>query len=541
MSSSSDTDSCQNKKVKTCHRLQKFKNSWLEKPEFKVWLRPVANNKYKGKCVLCNSEFVSELSTVKKHLNSLKHKNNIKAKKVCGTNILEKFVQSATTSSNHEENVKEAEIRLCGFLAEHNLSFLTMDHLSPLLSKIFPDSKIAKDLAVRRTKAKAIITNVISPSYKNDLANTLKETKFSVLTDESTDIGTMKSACIVVRYFNDQIGHIESSLWELTSVFNDNEDAGHQGTADHLFNKILHTFDKSNIPNQNIIGFASDGCNVMMGEFNSVASRFKNLCPGIFIFKCICHSLHLCSAQACKSLPKATEDLARNIYAFFKTSSKRQCDFKQFQMFVEVDIHKMLHPSQTRWLSLAAVVKRILEQCFTIPSQRTNISAFVGQACFAYFKVKIGDQDKTWAPHNVCKQCVEGLRMWTKGTRDKMPFGIPMVWREPKDHTDYCYFCTVKTSGYNKKNKCNIEYPNLSSAIRPVPHSPEIPVPAFVTLPTLQGQCDVDEESDNSSDMPSAKTRCVLKKRSPKVNLQSTSSTTTSNIEDVAQATTDNW
>ncbi|GLV45731.1 hypothetical protein CBL_02751 [Carabus blaptoides fortunei] len=78
-----------------------------------------------------------------------------------------------------------------------------------------------------------------------------------------------------------------------------------------------------------------------------------------------------------------------------------------------------------------------------------------------------------------------------------MPFGISMVWREAKDHTD---ICTVKTSGYNKKNKCNIEYPNLPSAIRPVPHSPEIPVPAFVTPPTLQGQCDVDEESNNSRD-----------------------------------------
>ena len=136
---------------------------------------------------------------------------------------------------------------------------------------------------------------------------------------------------------------------------------------------------------------------------------------------------------------------------------------------------------------------------FTIPSQRANISAFVKQAYFAYFKVKIGDQDKSWAPHNVCKQCVECLRMWTKGTRDKMPFGIPMIWREARDHSDDCYFCTVKTSGYNKKNKCSIEYPSLPSAIRPVPHSFEIPVPVFVTLPSLEEQYDSDEVSDNSS------------------------------------------
>lgn len=99
--------------------------------------------------------------------------------------------------------------------------------------------------------------------------------------------------------------------------------------------------------------------------------------------------------------------------------------------------------------------------------------------------MNIGDQGKSWAPHKVCKQCVEMLRMWTKGKRDKLAFGIPMIWREPRDQSD-CYFCTVKTFGYNKKNKCKIEYPSLPSAIRPVPHSAEIPVPVFKELPSFE-------------------------------------------------------
>jgi hypothetical protein len=35
--------------------------------------------------------------------------------------------------------------------------------------------------------------------------------------------------------------------------------------------------------------------------------------------------------------------------------------------------------------------------------------------------------------------------------------------------------CTLK--GFNTKNKKEITYPNLPSAIRPVPHGPDIPVP----------------------------------------------------------------
>ncbi|XP_012536395.2 uncharacterized protein LOC105836713 isoform X1 [Monomorium pharaonis] len=100
----------------------------------------------------------------------------------------------------------------------------------------------------------------------------------------------------------------------------------------------------------------------MMGEHNLVASRFKEQCPGIVIMKCICHSLHLCASEACKKLPHTCEDLARNIHNFFKNSSKRMSEYQEFQQFCNIEIHKLLHPSQTRWLSLLAVVNRIIEQ-----------------------------------------------------------------------------------------------------------------------------------------------------------------------------------
>ncbi|CAH1395672.1 unnamed protein product [Nezara viridula] len=111
-----------------------------------------------------------------------------------------------------------------------------------------------------------------------------------------------------------------------------------------------------------MIGFGSDGASVMVGRHNSVSSRLKEACPGIVTINCICHSLHICANEACKCLPRHVEDLARNIYTFINDSSKRISQFQQFQNFVGVKIHKMLHPSQTRWLSLQEVVDRIVEQ-----------------------------------------------------------------------------------------------------------------------------------------------------------------------------------
>lgn len=77
---------------------------------------------------------------------------------------------------------------------------------------------------------------------------------------------------------------------------------------------------------------------------------------------CVCHSAHLCASEACKELPRSCEDMARNIYNFLKSSSKRQCNLQMFQTYLNLKPHKILHPSQTRWLSLNSVVERLLEQ-----------------------------------------------------------------------------------------------------------------------------------------------------------------------------------
>ncbi len=103
----------------------------------------------------------------------------------------------------------------------------------------------------------------------------------------------------------------------------------------------------------------------------------------------------------------------------------------------------------------------------------------------AYFRVELGDQDKYWAPHSVCQQFTEHLRQWTKGTRKSMSFAIPMVWREPKNHVDDCYFCAINLKGINRKNRQTLVYRNLASAIRPVPDSEELPVPIFNVLPQI--------------------------------------------------------
>ena len=52
-----------------------------------------------------------------------------------------------------------------------------------------------------------------------------------------------------------------------------------------------------------------------------------------------------------------------------------------------------------------------------------------------------------------------------------------MVWREPRNHADDCYFCLTNITGFNAFSRKKIKYPNLQSAMRPVTHSDDLPVP----------------------------------------------------------------
>lgn len=115
----------------------------------------------------------------------------------------------------------------------------------------------------------------------------------------------------------------------------------------------------------------------------------------------------------------------------------------------------------------------------TLASQRRSITPLIKKAYHLYFGCKLGDQDKKWAPHIVCKSCAIRLGGWINRKGMTMPFAVPMVWREPSNHSSDCYFCLTPSvaSGMNRKKKQKIDYPNIPSAIRPVPHGEHLPVP----------------------------------------------------------------
>lgn len=78
---------------------------------------------------------------------------------------------------------------------------------------------------------------------------------------------------MIFRYHDKSSKRIESTFWELHNVFDTNNPSS--ATAEHVYNGLIKTLGDFSIPLSNIIGFGSDGYNVMMGENNSVASLLR--------------------------------------------------------------------------------------------------------------------------------------------------------------------------------------------------------------------------------------------------------------------------
>lgn len=81
-----------------------------------------------------------------------------------------------------------------------------------------------------------------------------------------------------------------------------------------------------------MIGFASDGVNVMLGSKNSVKTLFKRKIKGLFVMKCVCHSLAFCCSYACEKIHDGVEHLIRRISNYMKYSHKRKYILLNFKL-----------------------------------------------------------------------------------------------------------------------------------------------------------------------------------------------------------------
>lgn len=106
------------KNEKNAHRKQKYRPIWENNTDFKGWLKQDDSDCYRAKCSKCQVSFISELASIKNHAKSSTHKNAVKNTPLGSQAFMKSFVNRKDDPI--DEQVKVAEIKPSGFLAEHN-------------------------------------------------------------------------------------------------------------------------------------------------------------------------------------------------------------------------------------------------------------------------------------------------------------------------------------------------------------------------------------------------------------------------------------
>lgn len=241
------------------------------------------------------------------------------------------------------------------FVAKHT-ALLAVNHLMLLLPAIFPDSSIAANLKLHRTKCTALLVNLVSPCLFEEIIKDIGESFYSLIVDESTDVSQTKMLAICVRYFSRNSHTIKTTFLKIVPL-------GESATSDAIGAAIQKVIENSGLTIQKLIGIGVDGCSTMVGVHHSLATYFRELVPEIVIFKCVCHSLQLAASKAADTMPAHLDFMVRESYNWFSDSPKRLIQYSELHKTICNEVPtKLRQLSATRWMSRYECITRIINQ-----------------------------------------------------------------------------------------------------------------------------------------------------------------------------------
>ena len=245
-------------------------------------------------CKACQSDLSVAAGKVEleKHSKTKRRLEKIKIIKNQSTSL---DFPSAMKETSLLNSVASAEIRQAAFISEHNLAIKVSDHMPQLYRSMFPDSEIAKRIACARTKTTSVIQTVTGRFNEEKIAKILKNRKFALIIDETTDRSVTKQLALVARVrIKDKIKDL---FYDMIPVI--------KADAVSLHKAISDAFLKRGIPyTENMTGFAADAASVMMGRNHSVSVLLKNEIKGRY---------HLSGLQ----IPTLPTSISRFIAFFF--------------------------------------------------------------------------------------------------------------------------------------------------------------------------------------------------------------------------------
>ncbi len=115
---------------------------------------------------------------------------------------------TADVAAPMTDRICDLKIRVCSFIAEHDLSFTIAQPLVDLCKKVAVDKNVLTKLSVSNQHASYMNTHGIAPEFKKRLSDKLKGCIFSLNVDEATTQNMEKILNVMVRFFDDDAARV---------------------------------------------------------------------------------------------------------------------------------------------------------------------------------------------------------------------------------------------------------------------------------------------------------------------------------------------
>ncbi|CAM4720751.1 unnamed protein product [Leuciscus chuanchicus] len=351
-------------KKRRCGYKKDWENEYL-------WLKGVEGDTKRAFCDLCKTSFSIGHGgeyDVKRHRLTETHKKRVQQKET--SKSMDAFLRPKNDFLADKVTAAESSVY---HTVQHATPYRAGDCGTKLAPTIYPDSDIAKRMACGRTKAEAIVTDVLAPASVEDClkvlrrplneqreATTKAHTPFFSVASDASNHGTTKLFPLSVRYWTPGLG-------VQTKVLDFYDDSDETSAAIH--NQIVTKQEENGLGLDMISAYSADNASLNYGRYNSVFQKLKENNDCILKANCVANIVHNSAKHAGDRLNIDIENVVNKTFSHFSSSAKR---IEELHTFVEIEYQSLLRHVPTRWLSLWPAVKRLHDSWSCRPDDVTG-------------------------------------------------------------------------------------------------------------------------------------------------------------------------
>uniref|UniRef100_A0A3Q1BX24 DUF4371 domain-containing protein n=1 Tax=Amphiprion ocellaris TaxID=80972 RepID=A0A3Q1BX24_AMPOC len=303
----------------------------------------IAANWAEGK--ICSFEQTREIQLtslrkkIHEHKNSLAHKE---ADKILQTAKKDILMNINATSQEFAFETTARVFRTAYYVAKSNKPFTDFESLI--------DLQEANSMNLGRVLHSVDIVDHVASQMKNEILKKIikNKSKITILADESTTVGNKSTLIVFLKASVD--GAMEPIAFPLELVELDSLNAA------HIKVKLLTCLQKNGLSSQllqqQLIGFCSDGASVMLGVKSGVGKLLKDDFPSIVLWHCPNHRLELADqALDKKGGTKDFHAFLDSLYALYSQSPKNTRELSECAHNLHITLRRIGKVFTVRWVA----------------------------------------------------------------------------------------------------------------------------------------------------------------------------------------------